>query len=948
MAKPAPPAASEAPLLLERERELDVLRGALDRLGEGVGSMVLVEGPAGIGKTRLLAEAAGFARQREFTVRSARGGQLERQMPFGIARQLFEPVIERASDQERDRLFAGSAELALSALGREDPKRAGPVADPFAPIHGLYWLLANLAEDRPVALVIDDAHWADAQTLRFLDYLARRLQDTPVVVVAGVRSGEPDEPPEIEPLRLEAELVQPGPLSGQAVRELIAAELEAQPAPEFSAVCAQVTAGNPFLLAEVLRTIRADAIEPDPQAAAAIAELGPESVARYVLMRLGRFGDDAVALARAIAVLGGSPQLRHAAALADLDEDRAHELCDRLREAEILAPGLPIEFVHPLVRSAIYSDLAEGERSAAHRRAARLLHKRGAAVRDIGPHLLACYPEGDQWVVSKLGEAAGDAVAQGGFDSAAVYLGRALAEPPDDDLPLRFVLGTCMIQTDLGRAKEVLAEVAERASDDRLRLRASKFAGIASFAAGDWPAAAGWLAAAADAVPETERESRLAAEAHLYCASVLARGHRREDSQRIEAAAADAVGDGWGKRLASQALALDRFLSCAPASDVIEMAGRFPPQPWRTTPIIMPTPGVAVKVLAWSGGWTQGREASQAMVSWSRAGARLVAESYSRTFLSDLERHAGALADAETEARTAWRIATEVAPDSDFALHAMTNLLAALLERGELAEAARFSESMDLSSGMEIGGISPWPLEIRGYLSLARGDLQGGVKDLLEVGNQAEARGFRNPAFSAWRQQVAPALAALGNAAEAEEVIEVADERARRFGAPHVIGTVMRARGLIEPRKRQIETLRKSVSCLEEYGPPHELARSLLELGAALRRHGHRAESRDPLRRALELGHRCGAGGTEARAREELGAAGARPRSVFRTGVDALTASELRVAKLAADGLSNVEIAQRLFVTRKTVEKHLSNAYMKLDISGRAELSVALEDSTAS
>jgi len=157
---------------------------------------------------------------------------------------------------------------------------------------------------------------------------------------------------------------------------------------------------------------------------------------------------------------------------------------------------------------------------------------------------------------------------------------------------------------------------------------------------------------------------------------------------------------------------------------------------------------------------------------------------------------------------------------------------------------------------------------------------------------------------------------------------------------------VLRARGLIEPRKRQIETLRDSVRAIEEYGPPHELARSLVELGAALRRDGQRVDSREPLRYALELAHSSGAGGVERRAREELGAAGSRPRSVYRTGVAALTASELRTAKLAAEGLGNVEIAQRLFVTRKTVEKHLSNAYGKLEIGGREELAGALEEPT--
>jgi DNA-binding CsgD family transcriptional regulator len=238
--------------------------------------------------------------------------------------------------------------------------------------------------------------------------------------------------------------------------------------------------------------------------------------------------------------------------------------------------------------------------------------------------------------------------------------------------------------------------------------------------------------------------------------------------------------------------------------------------------------------------------------------------------------------------------------------------------------------------------MSPVPLEIRGTLRLARGELESGAADLIAVGEDLEAMRLLNPAAVPWRQEVVPALAALDRPAEARRIVAEGERHARAFGAPHVIGAMLRARSAIEPKRRGIETLRESVAILESSGPPHELARTDLELGAALRRDGQRSDSRGPLREALERAHACGAGGLADRAREELAAAGSRPRSIFRTGVASLTASELRTAKLAAAGLGNVEIAQRLFVTRKTVEKHLSNAYSKLEISSRGELSAAL------
>jgi DNA-binding CsgD family transcriptional regulator len=926
-------------VLLEREREVRVLERALDRAAEGAGSIVLVEGPAGIGKTSLLAEARGLASARGLLVRGARGGQLERKMPFGIARQLFEPLVEAASAAERATLFAGSAGLALIALGRADPGDAGAESDPFAPIHGLYWLLANLAESRPVLVAIDDGHWADAQTLRFVDYLARRLSEIPACVVVAARSGEPEEAPELEPLRLEAEVVRPAPLSQGAVDELIYAELGGEPAPEFSDACTAATGGNPFLLTEVLRTLRADGLGPGA-AAATIAELGPERVARYVLVRLGRFGDHAISLANAIAVLGRCPQLRHAATLAGLDEHRAATLCDRLRKAEILAQGVPIEFVHPLLRTAIYHELGEQQRSAAHRRAADLLSSTGVDAPEIAPHLLACAPNGDQWVVARLREAAQDASNAGAPDAAKNYLERALKEPPGDDLPLRYELGKALRGADPARAPEVLASVVRDTSDGMLRIRALMDAAGANLDIGNLDQALHWQAELVRSVPESDRERRLHFEALLFCIRSICAGRDSASSRRIRNAASGATGESRGECFVRQAVSFDRFLACDRVDEVKELADSFPPPPMDPIDTL---PYFACKVLAWSGSWAKARDAAARLRESAAAGGLLLDVSHCSSFLSDIDRHAGRLADAEVEARTALGIVADLAPVSLPAFGAATNLVAALIARGELDEAARLAESTPLEANLSEVPMIPVPLEIRGILRLVQGALEEGVADLLALGEDAESRGFLNPAAIPWRQEVAPALATLGRAAEARGVIAVAEERARAFGAAHVIGMVLRSRALLEPRKRAIETLRESVAMLEPYGPPHELARSLVELGAGLRRDGQRADSREPLRCALELAHRCGAGGLEQRAREELAAAGSRPRSVFRTGVASLTASELRTARLAAEGRSNVEIAQRLFVTRKTVEKHLSNAYTKLEIASRDQLAGALD-----
>ncbi|MEX2458065.1 MAG: hypothetical protein WD770_03675, partial [Actinomycetota bacterium] len=611
-------------------------------------------------------------------------------------------------------------------------------------------------------------------------------------------------------------------------------------------------------------------------------------------MRLGRFGVEAIAGARALAVLGGAPQLRHAAMLAGLEEARARTLCDRLRDAEILGPGLPIDFVHPLVRSAIYGEQSEGERSATHRQAAEVLQGTGAPVRDLAPHLLACAPNGDQWVVARLREAAREAAAVGAYDGAGSYLRRALEEPPEQDVPVRYELGTALMETDPSSALDVLAEVAKRASDEDLRMRALRHLALTHLLVGNVEGAATSTAEALQNVPEADREQTLALEAQLYCFGTLGRGREAATSERIRSVATGLAGKSPGERFARQALAMDGCLAGEPVDQVVELAAAFPPLPWEVAGLRVPVPTIAAKVLAYCGRPDLARQAMGDRVEQARRSGQTVGVCVALVILSEVDRLGGRLMDAEVAARTASEIAGALEAFPTFGWSARMNLVATLIARGDVDGAAELTTGFDLSLGPRVVKLNPWPLEMRAHLRLASGDLSDAAEDLLALGAELEALGFLNPAISPWRQEVAPALASLGRTAEAEKVIAIAEQRARAFGASSLIGTVLRSRALLEPRPKQIDTLEESVAALEAGGPPHELARSLVEMGAALRRHGRRGESREPLRRALELASRSGAGALEERAREELAAVGVRPRRAARTGPAALTASELR------------------------------------------------------
>jgi DNA-binding CsgD family transcriptional regulator len=231
---------------------------------------------------------------------------------------------------------------------------------------------------------------------------------------------------------------------------------------------------------------------------------------------------------------------------------------------------------------------------------------------------------------------------------------------------------------------------------------------------------------------------------------------------------------------------------------------------------------------------------------------------------------------------------------------------------------------------------------VRGELRIACGDLERGVEDLLGAGTWMEERDLLNPGWSPWRMVVAPALAATGRVAEARDLVSEAIARARASGAVWALGYALRTMGELERGEAALALLAESVAVLDGSAARLELARSLVSHGAALRRAGRRADARDPLRRGLDLAARCGATGLERAAHEELLAAGARPRRQAVTGVQSLTPSELRVCRLAAEGRSNPEIAQALFVTRRTVESHLARAYRKLAIASRDGLPEAL------
>jgi DNA-binding CsgD family transcriptional regulator len=264
-----------------------------------------------------------------------------------------------------------------------------------------------------------------------------------------------------------------------------------------------------------------------------------------------------------------------------------------------------------------------------------------------------------------------------------------------------------------------------------------------------------------------------------------------------------------------------------------------------------------------------------------------------------------------------------------------------MLEQGRHDDALRILRALGETEPMH-SEYRLWYLQARGRVEVQGGRPERGLADFRRVAAEMEALDAFNPSLVPWRSDAALALRLLGRVTEAEELARDEVELARRWGAGRTLGVSLRALGLVKGGSEGELLLREAVEVLEQAPARLEYARTLVDLGAALRRANRRSEGRDFLLRGRELAHRAGAAPLVRQAHDELAAMGARPRKLFQTGIDALTASERRVARMAAEGMSNKEIAQALFVTVKAVEVHLSHTYRKLEISSRRDLHEAL------
>jgi DNA-binding CsgD family transcriptional regulator len=699
--------------------------------------------------------------------------------------------------------------------------------------------------------------------------------------------------------------------------------------------CARVSGGNPFLAGELVRSLQADRIPPTAQSVPDVVRLVPESVLRSVLVRLTRLGEHGQRLAGAIAVLGDGAALRHAGVLAELDSEAADRAADALARAHILDSGEPLRFTHPLIATAVHSDLPSFARGRAHRRAADLLAADGAPPEAVAAHLLMTWPDGDQQTVVTLRRAAERTLARGDPAAAVHLLRRALSEPPVVQNRAEVLLELSAAEVGAGElgADVRLDEALGLLHDPAERARALAALGRLRFQEGNHAEAARMVQEALDQLDANDPAAQALVVDELS-ATILQAGLSARANARLAPLMTAAR---RGRLPEHPGLLAHLALALALAGDPPELVLCVAERATSANPLVDPAShgmlaGIVVQALVCVDELDAAeRVADDALQASQRLGSLLAyaSASYHRAIP---RYHRGALSDALADLDQALTASAEGWTAAEGWIGALQ--VQVHLQRGEL-DAARDALSLTADMAPESMHRSI-ALFARAQVKLTDSDAAGALSDARAAGQYLiEGFGIDHPGFLPWRCTAALAADAAGDPREADRLAGEALERARSSGVPRAIGLALRTVATLADDDRAVTLLEQATIALQDSPSMLERAHTLVNLGGARRRVGRGGAARPPLRHGLELADRLGA---------TVRATGARPRRAAYTGAAALTPTERRVAQLAAQGLTNPEIAQALFVTTSTIHTHLAHTYRKLEVDSRRQLAHALSE----
>ena len=888
--------------LQDRTTELGVLRERVGNLHRGNGSVVVIEGRTGSGKSALVDAGVARARAAGSDVHLGRAREHERTTPGATLRRLG---------------FAGAGDAATMA--RE---------------------VVRLAHNGNAVVAVDDLHLADAESVAALLGVADAIEDLGLLLIVALRPGEwPADDTRLDRIRgsTNAAVLRPALLSRRGVANVF--EDAGSPASrQVVARLAEWTAGNPFLVSALAR-------------AGCQIRAVPSEVSASVSRELGRLADPEVALARTLSILGSGTPLRRVTRLAELDPASAERAADRLARVGLLVPGDPLRFHAPIEAAAIADAIEPFARARAHRRAAAILLDEGAQRTQVADHLLLTTAAGEPEVVATLRAAAELALAAGRPDRAVGYLERALDEPPPAEQRDETLLALVTAEALCRRPSSVdrVQRAVDRVVGAHPRARALRELGRLLFVRDEPERAAATLQAAIELAGDDD-ELREALVGDYLAAASHAPGLHEDVTART------------GRLM--QALVAGGPLPTAPGllvQVVAAMANGGAPRA-RVLPIVdellranptadgppfgMFADWICAALIAVDELELAERVAMRSVEAACEAGdgVRLCLTSY---WLGLAHLHQGRLdlAVPELEASLRRRDAgwTSVVP------WAAAALCGAELERDRPGDAAR---ALDLAGDSDPSGRHRGVLlEARGHLALAARDAAGALANYEASGRHvAESFSSDAPTIVTWRSNAAFAIRELGgDLRRAERLASDELEQARAIGGPRQVARALRAAGAARPDPAQaIELLREARSITAAAGARLEHLHVLAELGAALNATGNSTEACEALLELLELSELSGAAAPAKRARALLRAAGMRPRRARHAGTGPLTASEMRVAALAASGRTNADIAELLTVSERTVESHLYNTFRKLGIRRREELARHLPQTPSS
>ena len=734
---------------------------------------------AGIGKTRLLTHACDQAARAGMTVLAARAAEFEDGYAWGVVGQLFEAEIRADGGQRRaDDAMA----LAALALTRDVPRGD---EDSFAVLHGLYWLTADIAHQAPLLLAVDDLHWADQPSQRFVAHLAHRLEGLAVLLVLTVReprSGTAQQKSLIAGLATEASVIalRPAALGAAACAELVRGTLGVDPSPAFQGACRELTGGNPLLLRGLLASLAAEGAKGTDAEVPHLRRLTPGSVSRSVLLQLGRMPAAALAAARAVAVLGTAATAGRAGRLAGLDGDASAEAIGALMAERFIEGERALRFVHPLVRSAVYQDLAPPVRQRWHKRAARMLDEEDAASAEVTVHLLAAAATGDAWVVDRLRRAAADARRRGAPDVAVQCLERALAEPPAAGArgDVLFELGSAQTFHAPAAAAEHLTEALARSAGwprrGEIALALSQALGLC----GRFADAVEVLQAAIGESGEDRSPIAISLQSAVLNVArwdLDTRPVMRPILERLQAKA-DAGEDLDPQVHANLAIelgaaGLDRELAIRHARAAV----RATPRLMSLTSTALPE---AVTVLLFGG---MSREAADGAQTWLRLARQRgwpLASALAATAASLVALYDGEVGQALAYGQQA------MTGGGWISTMATAFMIPALIDRDAIDEARALLAAGNLDGPLGL----TWPYNVarhaRGRLHAAAGDHAAAVRDLLKAGELAELWGVRNPTLMPWRSDAALSLTALGDGPRGQSAVRGGNRTRAAVGRP--------------------------------------------------------------------------------------------------------------------------------------------------------------------